>query len=217
MVSGKYACAAMGYRVSRFLSVSSTDTHDYFLYFLSTRWFAYEWVNRWVDHHFDALAMELGDANAVLIAAPRGQRRGASDLNESLWRAVDMEQPVEEALHSGAPALIVSRRPLGVREDGDVECAIVNLAAYDEQGISALFDGLIGEMQRGGDPFVAIPDAPDMTDRWHEWLKAFELKPNVFGLGLNGNAVIDLIRSWRQRRRDDGADPPPGLPRGSAS
>lgn len=207
----------MGYRVTSFLSVGSADRHDHFLYFLPTRWLAYEWINTWIDEHFDSLASHLGPS-AVLITTPRGVKAehtyGWDSIEEMLHRSLrpsneqaagstHVRRQPWESLHSGAPVLIVSRRPLTPRDNESVDCVAINLAAYDKHGIATLLDQLIQAVQSGDDPLAAVPTALDRTD-WsrYEFLKALELKPNVFGVGVNGNAVIDLVRKWRKQHRE---------------
>jgi hypothetical protein len=208
----------MGYRVTSFLSISADDTQKHFLYFLPTRWLAYEWINAWMDQHFDSLASSLGPS-AVLITTPSGRRAEYTEdrsmieglLRRSLQPSDDPHaaysgwavDPPWDSLHAGAPVLIASRRPLPLNSDGPVDCVAINLAAYDEHGLATLLDRFILAVQTGEDPLAVIPTAADRTN-WsrYDFLKALELKPNVFGVGLNGNAVIDLVRKWRERRRE---------------
>lgn len=216
----------MGYRVTSFLSVSATDAHEAFFYYLPTRWFAYQWINQWVDTNFDVLASRFGP-EAVLITAPKGAEQDFSREGEELQYRLqtslqtpggdllgDADADPEEALHAGAPVLIISRHPLQPEDElRMVNCAVVNLAAYDENTLATLFDCALEAIERGEDPVEVIPVVSDVTDwRRFRFLKALELKPNIFGVGINGNAVIDLLGEWRnhRKRRRGAAEPPSG-------
>lgn len=172
----------MGYKVSSFLSVSSADGHEHFFYYLPAQGMASLWLNHWINSNFDRLASKFGP-KAILITSPEGgedeflrsAREAEQVLGESLRSAGNWD--AEKILHEGSPMLIVSRQPLRVDDPEDrVECAVVNLAAYDQDGLAKLFDQLIQAVQ----------------------------KPNVFGVGVNGNAVVQMLKAWRKRRSRPG-------------
>jgi hypothetical protein len=115
-----------------------------------------------------------------------------------------------DVLHSHFPFFVISREPLGRSADGDaVPFAVVNLAALDEPGLTQLVDDLVEEARRGGDLMDCVPEmAVDLSneydDRYGGWgfafAEALELKPNVFGVGLNGNAIVEWLRARKARR-----------------
>jgi len=195
----------MGYKITSFLSVSSTDGHEYFLYYLPARGMASLWLNRWISSNFDRLASELGP-QAVMITAPEGAEDRFLDSAREVQRLLDFSlRPKDEGyvLHEGAPILLISRRPLRVDQPKDmVDCAAINLAAYDPARLAELFDHLIDSVRNGKDPVDGIPVADiEESSPVYGYSEVLELKPNVFGVGVNGNAVIQMLRSWNQRRR----------------
>lgn len=195
----------MGYKINSFLSVSSADGHEYFLYYLPARGMASLWLNQWINSNFDRLASELGP-QAVLITSPEGAEDRFLDsaretqklLNSSFEAAAD-----GYVLHEGSPILLISRRPLRADQPKDmVDCAAINLAAYDPARLAELFDHLIVSIRKGKDPVDGIPlaDIEGSSPR-SGYSEALELKPNIFGVGINGNAVIQMLNKWRQQRR----------------
>lgn len=202
----------MGYKVHSFLSVGSADGHEYFLYYLPAQGMASLWLNQWINANFDRLASKLGP-KAVLITAPDGREdnfvesgREVMDLlrqslEDGTWEASRWE--VDRLLHEGGPILLVSRRPLHPEHVKEaVDCAAINLGGYDPQRLAVLFDHVIRAIQEERDPVEGIPLPDVQGSHTPGYMDALELKPNIFGLGINGNAVIELLRRWRERRRE---------------
>jgi hypothetical protein len=195
----------LGYKVISFLSVSSTDGHEYFLYYLPARGMASLWLNQWINSNFDRLASELGP-RAVLITSPEGAEDSFLESARGVQGLLDASLRADEdnfVLHEGAPMLLISRLPLRADQPQDtVECAAINLAAYDPNRLAELFDHLIVSTRKGEDPIDGIPlaDVKGSPPRYG-YSEVLELKPNIFGVGVNGNAVIEMLKRWRQQRR----------------
>lgn len=197
----------MGYKVHSVMSVSSADGHEYFVYYLPAAKIASLWLNNWINSNFDLLASKLGP-KAVLITAASGQedsfRHSAHEIEDNLSESL---RPVgghreEAVLHEGAPMLLVTRAPLRIDLPADtVECAAINLSAYGEGELAALFDHLIEAIEEERDPLEGIPVAliDGRKDDVYRYSEALELKPNIFGLGVNGNAIIRLLQQWREK------------------
>jgi hypothetical protein len=192
------------------MSVSRTDGHEYFLYFLPAQEMVSLWINDWIGANFDRLASRLGP-EAVLITSPEGSEDSfLSSAEKFQWLLQESLYPVREGgmegslvLHMGVPELIVSRHPLRLQDPQDkIDCAVINLSAYGERDLARLFDHLINAIDEEKDPLDAIPVvASAKTPPGYEYAEAFELKPNVFGLGINGNAIIRMLREWRSKRQ----------------
>lgn len=203
----------MGYMVSSLLTVGVDDPHRSFIYYLPTDRFAHQWVNDWIYDRFQKVAGRLGP-NAVLIAP-----HDRDNLQESFGEALDWESE-DDFLHAGLPFLVVSRRP--VRPSGDGEptpFAAINLASLDEAKLGELFDVLVEAASKDGDLLDSIPTlgaklANDDSDDRHYFSQAIELKPHIFGIGLNGNLLLDFFSRRRDRRlrektivQTDGGEP----------
>jgi len=199
----------MGYKVSSFLSVSRADGHEHFLYYLPARGMASLWLNEWIESNFDRLASKLGP-QAVLITAPDGREAEFRESGDEVLRLLhDSLDPSRRSarsdlLHGGGPILIVSRKPLyPEKPEAEIECAAINLSAYDPQRLAVLFDQVIDAVETGADPLEVIPGSEIGTGSPdYEFIEALELKPNVFGVGIDGNAVIRMLKKWRERRQD---------------
>ena len=205
----------MGYRVSSVLAIAAEDPHSHFLDFLPTRRVRYEWINDWVASRFDSLAAKLGP-DAVIVTAPVGREeefwRSMSRTQVELMQSFQPDRRYADPgfLHSGWPFLVVSRRPLAVpagppaeREHADF--AAVNLAEYAEPELGVLLDELVERARAGADLLDAVPSlmsGPHAISKGSDWHfdQALELKPNVFGIGLNVNAIFASLRSYRARR-----------------
>lgn len=199
----------MGYKVNSFLSVSRADGHEHFLYYLPAAGMASLWLNEWIQSNFDRLASNLGP-QAVLITAPEGREAEFRKSGIEIFRLLrDSLDPVDRSqafdlLHGGGPVLIVSREPLyPEKPKAEIKCAAINLSAYDPQGLAVLFDQVIDALETEVDPLEIISGSEVGKDSpGYEYFEALELKPNIFGVGIDGNAVIRMLRKWRERRQD---------------
>ena len=199
----------MGYIVSSLLSVGKDDPHRSFIYYLPTRRFAYQWINDWIYQQFHEVAARLGP-DAVLIAPPPGRDRYRDWTPESLIRGFSdalegCHEGSTEFLHTGLPFLVVSRRPVRPGDD-PAPFAAINLASLDETKLLLLFDILIEAASEGADLVDRIPDLGsklvrnDLDDDADLFDQAIEIKPSIFGIGLNGNVLLEWLRQRRARR-----------------
>jgi len=198
----------MGYKVSSFLSVSVADGHEHFLYYLPARGMASLWLNDWVDSNFDRLASKLGP-HSVLITSPEGREnefwKSGYEVARLLHESLEPRYGTlaGDLLHAGGPVLIISRKPLRPgHQDEEIECAAVNLSAYDSQSLAGLFDRVIEALDAGADPLEVIPSSEiGKGSEEYQFIEALELKPNVFGIGIDGNTVIRMLKKWRKQRQ----------------
>jgi hypothetical protein len=108
-------------------------------------------------------------------------------------------------LHTGLPFLVVSRRPVRPA-DNPAPFAAINLASLDEAKLLLLFDSLIEAASEGADLVDRAPDlgsalaGHDLDDDAALFEQAIEIRPSIFGVGLNGNALLEWLRRRRARR-----------------
>lgn len=198
----------MGFKVSSFLSISIADGHEHFLYYLPARGMGSLWLNDWVASNFDRLASKLGP-DAVLITSPEGRENEFWESGYEVMHLMhDSLEPhygtlAGDFLHGNGPVLIISRKPLRPEHrDEEIECAAINLSAYDSQSLAGLFDQVIEALDAGEDPLEAIPSSEaGKGTAEYGFVEALELKPNVFGIGIDGNALIKMLKKWRERRQ----------------
>ena len=215
----------VGYQVVSIAAVRCDTAHTHFVYFIPGSYLENEWVNEWFGSHFNTIAVRLGPAG-VIVAPLVGREReyresfetrgqiGAElvELGESFredWRAA-----TRHVLHTGWPLLVVSQRAFDPDDDRreNADFAIVNLSTCSEPQLARLVDGLIERSQTNRD---LVPALEDLTRDWARptglgslaaWIaeEGLELKPNLFGIGLNVNAIA----AWYRRRRMHPHDPP---------
>lgn len=193
----------MGYMVSALAAIGEDDAHSLFATFIPTHMLAHQWINDWIYAKFSSLAQALGP-DAVVIAPPNAY--GERYLND--FRAI-VDARDEELLHSGLPLLIISLSPLRLRpqeEQADTGVA-VNLAAFpDDRTLSRLFDQLSSQAEADlgdiRDLDIDVPRFRPSTGDEQYWRfaveEAVQLKPNMFGVGLNLNA---LAHFWSEKRQ----------------
>ncbi len=200
----------MGYYVSSVLSVSGGSPHDTFIYFLPSRRLEHDWVNEWIRERFGRIAAQLGPSAVLITSTPGREQDYLSSFEsvDSTFRAVDGSVDV---LHSGFPFLVVASTPVGAGSSHVGEPGIVvNLAGFDPGSLARLFDALIDGRRALDDLISLIPDTSrDLSDEYDSDLggwdfafqRAIELKPNVFGIGLDLNAIYQRIRGRGGRGR----------------
>lgn len=211
----------MGYRIASVAAVEMDGFHAHFAYYIPSLRFEYAWINVWFEAHFDALAARIGPLGGVVIAPLAGREQAYRDsfasnaalaLDESFQVSRGTDRRASQILHSGLPLLVVSQRPVGTRNPDahSADFAAINLAGYDEQGLGRLLDALLAAIAENRDVIDAIPASTLASPQSAlvgsdnvAWLveHGLELKPNVFGIGLNVNAIISWFRDYRNRRR----------------
>lgn len=192
----------MGYYISSAFSVSPNDRHSYFVYFvpglepyerLST-----DWINSWVHDHFAKIAQALGP-NGVIVSPPPGANWD-DDTDFRRHLPFSTASNGEDAfLHGGMPFLLLSRSPLQPDNMGSSEGLALNLVkCANEHELALLFDTVVTGIRNDDWQYIIDKFPPQepakQPDNFGGWLdtlsKVIELKPNVFGIGVNLNAVL---------------------------
>ncbi|WP_162908294.1 hypothetical protein [Allorhizocola rhizosphaerae] len=211
----------MGYRVSSILLIPPNDKHCAFVYYVPTYSVRYSWINDAVYDAFELVASRLGP-RAVLIGPHKDNPYAYSDSLTQVFMEGEARANRDwrsSFLHVGLPFLIGTRRPLSVEDPPEMtDLAAINLAAFkDADSIRGLLDLIIAATRTGRD---LVEDLPRIERQAHQVVKAYdddeildeddwsfvfekalELKPNVFGLGLNLNAVATWLRLKLKSRR----------------
>ena len=208
----------MGYLVSSIFSVSPDDAHEVFVYFIPGRNPYYrletEWINRWVINNFALVAQRLGPTG-VLIAPTDA----AGSFFEEVLQAhngfprpfMDQARGEDQLLHEPFPFLIISKRPITKEKSDECQSYYFNLVRFaNERELARFFDCIV-ECVRRSDKLERIvelfPDQeaaeePTSYGRVVEDLNSmFQLKPNVFGVGVNLNEAIDRFGQWLKTRK----------------
>jgi hypothetical protein len=199
----------VGYLVSSFLTILPGDPHGTFIYFIPSHRLAYDWINDWIYSRFHAMAGRLGP-DAVLIAPPNGRDNYRDpSVDDAFVRALDPDDEIStHFLYDGFPFLVVSRQPVCPSDQGkSIPFAAINLACLDEAKLGKLFDDLIDLASSGGDVIGCVPDIglefamDEFSDTALHLQDALELKPHVFGIGLNGNVLLNWLRRRRNQQK----------------
>lgn len=195
----------MGYYVTSVFAVSPNDKHSYFVYFIPGHDYQLStaWVDDWVHLHFSKIAQRLGPMG-VIVSPPRGTNWEADRIGELIleWPFTDLSNYEDDFLHHGQmPFLLLSRSPLQPDPKNGKEGIAINLAkCANEKELAQVFDTIITGIRKddlqyivNNFPLQEHAEKPDERGRWIEWSKILELKPNVFGIGVNLNAAMDAI------------------------
>jgi len=182
----------MGLKVSQALTVGDNDGYAWFLYYVPSNTIQHSWINDWMDAHFDLLAERIGQDSVLITPFVSRQEEYIQDLA----KAIDWSRLTETNRQIGwNPALIATRLPL--RANADPEAMIIDLTrAPSDRHLAMLLDSVAEQIRKGGEitrPFT------DGDNKAMGLLGFLELKPNIAGVGLNINAIVD----WYRRRGDD--------------
>lgn len=198
----------MGYMVTALAAIGEDDYHSLFLTYIPSHGrVATEWVNDWIYAKFSSLAATLGP-DAVLIAP--ANRYGDRDFQglRGIFRGSDRTTGF---IHAGYPLLVVSCSPMRASAvDRDVNAIVINLAAFrDDAGLAGLFDQLAEQSRNHADdvrslrldvPDVDLTPQHDDTGGWgYLFNLAVQLKPNMFGVGLDLNEIATFLSSRHRR------------------
>ena len=222
----------MGYYLQSIFAVSSRDKHEFFFYYIPphTEWrprFEYAWIDQWLRSNFDKIAVAVGPDGVIIAPSPGHNEKFITGLLKTgsggcFFSSYNKgsnyrEIPEESILHTGFPFLIVCKHPI-LKRGGKSEGFVINLAGCaDDKDLARVFDTLVSIVKTGDISLVqqlVLPkDVPELREEfesgWLSALKSLHLKPNVFGLGINFNYLLeDVARRVleRLRRRKDGRD-----------
>ena len=194
----------MGFYVSSAFSVSSNDKHSYFVYFIPGREpydrLSTAWINSWVHEHFSEIAQSLGPTGVIVSPPPGTSWR--DDERRLAGQIMDRSKFEDEFLHGHMPILLLSRIPLQPGLDEHKEGIAINLVKCADDGeLAGVFDTIITGIREDNWQYIIdnyplqVPaEEPDGYGGWLQMLnKVVELKPNVFGHGVNLNAALEVI------------------------
>ena len=206
----------MGYYVSSVTVISPDDNHNYFAYYLPTTRLRYEWINEFFTSNFSLIADKIGPEGVIVAPTVNASEEYSSELIRLLEEFYPMGRSAR-FIHSGFPFLVVSRRPIAsgtIHGSKELECVALNLAAVrDEEELRNLVDTLILACLSRVDDILPLASglAKDLSKEHndeHGWSFSFkeavEIKPNVFGIGINVSSILsDMhrnIKIYRQRK-----------------
>jgi len=196
----------MGMYVSQLRSVP-IGRYDYYAYLVDASTQAAH--SKEVDRFFDGFAKQ-SEVEAVIV-------RGPQDLSYELFRFLQVHAPTDfgrlEALFHEVTCLVISE---GALQTTSKPVHVLPLLPRDEGtlGQSQLLDALLGSLLRAmrnhqltefvhslGAERVALSEIKDgmLVATLRRLNEALELKPNVAGVGLNLNAIIQRFLGPSQR------------------
>lgn len=184
----------MGYKISSLNSLPLVPDIDLYVFILGKNVWAGGWRKE-LERNFNKLAKEFGPS-AAIVAGHDGvdlihELVKVAESNENLSAALNLEQ------QKGTSLLLLGAHPNFFTND---DLALI----VHEDHIERLF----GSME----PF--LNELCDFAkDRNEKFLSKFEekkqlmeevfdladLRPNLFGIGININGAIEKFRSWRQK------------------
>jgi hypothetical protein len=207
----------MGYYVSSITAIVDDRGHTFFAYFLPARRLRYDWVNAFFGKNFSTIASRIGPNGVIVTPTEHATSAFTDEVRAALEELDQRTKRAEPVLETGYPFLIVSKTPLGAEHpdpDPDAEsrnAVAINLAAVkDESELAALVDTVIySGVQNDGRDVVAVASGlardlakdDDPDGGWPEYLsEAVQLRPNVFGVGVDVGGVAKVVRAaWRKR------------------
>lgn len=189
----------MGYVVSTVFAVPSNDRHSFFVYYVPARdpyrKLATDWINDWVHSNFGRLASFAGPNGVVILPHKAWGDDDYKGIGYCLFENFD-----DGFLHGKMPFLIISRVPLEKGKGASQAIAINLVKCENERELELVFDNILDGIRRNdwqsiidNFPLQAAAKEPEGYGGWYSMLnKVVQLKPNLFGIGLNLNEAIEL-------------------------
>ncbi|HAS8250651.1 TPA: hypothetical protein I7673_22595 [Vibrio vulnificus] len=196
----------MGYYVSSALSVSLSDSHSFFVYYVPAdenfMRMSTSWIDDWVHENFSKIAGMLGP-NGVIVAPSPKKRWEDGSFNEFHCLFDEYTDYDDNFLYIKSPFLLISTSP--IRRENVVEVErngiAINLASCaDEKELSEVIDILIDGIKDNNLEYI-VEKFPKQNSckapteggsGFHALNNMVELKPNIFGLGVNLNAILEM-------------------------
>jgi hypothetical protein len=200
----------VGYIVSSAFSVSPNDTHSYFVYFIPGRSLATEWINDWVHNNFARIAKVIGK-NGVIIVPHKTANWDPEEggyVAYALFERFDPNRRDDDCydeidfsfLQTNMPILIISRRPLEKGKKASDAIALNLLGFRDTRDLTEAPDIIISGIQQDDWNYILErfparesdkPEYKNWVDRLKMINNIVQIKPTLFGMGVNVNAAID--------------------------
>ena len=207
----------MGYYLSSIFSISSEDRHKYFVFYIASHGIE-DTVSRWINVNFAGIAQHLGP-HAVIV---RGLTEDFDEQTLRLYgeeirtfylgrkwennfdvRAFDRWIANEALNDSGfswsdlVPALIVTDKNPQHKEPGQIFYIIPLGRIRHEEEVRDILMRIFNSIRI--DDFEPLEDelqkrfGRNGASKLKLLSSVFELKPNIAGVGININALIDMI------------------------
>lgn len=200
----------MGYQVSSFLAISPNDKHRYFLYFVPAHSYkspSKQWINLYFNVAFGAIATAIGPGGVIITPTQGGAEKYIESIAEirsggCLFSRNEMfSEPSDvlpDYLHNGQPYLIISKQP--ILPNSKCEGAIINLASVPDETTLGIITHAIVEC-------IKADDLGKLKEMLPSWARSYELskldkftcmlelKPNLFGIGINLKEVVSFINN----------------------
>jgi hypothetical protein len=207
----------MGYVVSSIAAIGSDDYHVYFVYYAPTRLLQYEWINGFFKERFFMIADKIGPTGVIITPTLGAEEGYTGELLDATWGMGEKWAQRARFLDAGFPFLIMSRGPIDPRvpaqtsDEDEPNFVALNLAAArDESELAGLIDTLIQACLRGEEDVLPLVSglSRNLSGEYdgkygvvRMFSEALELKPNVMGLGVNINSILQNIpRIFKVRR-----------------
>jgi len=184
----------MGYKISSLNSLPLVPGIDLYVFILGRNVWAEGWRKE-LEYNFNKLAKEIG-SSAVIVAGHDGtdlinELIKVAETNESLSVALNLEQ------HNETSLLLLGAHPNNFTNK---DLALV----VNEKHIEKLFGNMelfLNELcnfakDRNEKFLLKFEDKDQLTEKL---LDVVDLRPNLFGFGININGAINKFRSWRRK------------------
>ena len=200
----------MGYQLSSFLAVSPSDKHRYFLYFIPARKYrdpSKIWINEYFEDAFSSIARAIGPTGVVVTPTEGGAEeyvesiagiRSGGCLFSQHQLFSEPSDRLPDYLHNGQPYLILSAQP--VLPESKCEGMILNLDSVpDKATLGKIIHAIIDSIK--GEKIEILREALPEWDRSYDqkkldsFTRMLELKPNLFGIGINLKEVVSFINN----------------------
>lgn len=203
----------------------------YFIPSLNYEYAHLKWMNNYIFDNFNNLASDLGPKGVIIaplkdktdefrrsypsveifLEKSTGLSKHGCFFSQPQLHPTDNDDYLEKHLHSGEPMIIFSQVPLNSTRDG--KGILINLSKItDEPTLGKILDAIIKTVST--DNFDGLlnllpifekrnrkeDDAGD--DEIENYLDMLELKPNIFGLGVNFNAVLTFVNKRLLKRKE---------------
>jgi hypothetical protein len=167
------------------------------------------WIDEWLRSNFSRIAEAVAPRGVIIAPHERKSQHYIESIfgrdgRGAVFGVAGKVDPSVQILETGFPFLIVSRIPLQALQDA-ADVVMINLGiCKDQNQLGAVFDTVVRAVREDRWDLLHEITFQESVEYESNWLfalnNALELKPNVFGVGLNLNNVFKMI-GWSILRR----------------
>jgi hypothetical protein len=180
----------MGYRISSLASLPAIPGKDLYVFILGMQYWDGSLLNQ-VEKNFAKIAQNIGPKGAIIMGHEGVDLGGELMMTEHMPSGLS-QLLMGQGIAEGGGVLILGAHPTELKEDDLVLYAPLEALQTRFGGLPTFFEALC-QFSKTRDPSF-LKKFQSKETKLDVFLKLFDLKPGMFGIGVNINKFIEMLK-----------------------